>query len=597
MKKSVLMIVAAAAVVFGAFSCSKPYDDSELRNKITTLETRISALESLQNQINDLKTAVENLKGGLKVSSVEKNGDTVTIKFSDGTSVNLSTTVIGVAEIDGVYCWTVNGQAMKDPAGNVIPVGTQSPQLRAAADGTLEYSIDGGKTWNPLAGKTEAPTVEETDDAYIIHFGETSFSLPKDTPFYIRFAVASNFSIAYGETGEVKYEINGASISDDVEVGILAHDEGFDVELVPADAQGGLLKITNNNKTAESGRVIMYAANHKGKSDIKTLIFHSEPSGEVEFTAVLDAGVEEIPAAGGTFYINVKADEDYSVGPDCSWIGVTSPTRALYEDRLIVTVYENDTTEPRVGHVLLFSLESDIMFSVEVKQAAGEAKPEVVDYMSNTGIFLLEATGKYNVIEGGKLVVKEGDVSYIFGMYPDEDGAEDVYLGALFENDGEEYPFVCYLNIARDEESGLLGILACQNDEWENSSKQTIYDWQYANIYYQNGLYYITPGGDTYLMALADPIKDDVIYFEPYTLDITDLGETPVNGVDVYGLKSDGTPTYMYVSIPFPMTLTKIADLEEEESAASIMKRNVVKNRPSRQYHEFTDGRFQMFAK
>ena len=97
--------------------------------------------------------------------------------------------------------------------------------------------------------------------------------------------------------------------------------------------------------------------------------------------------MEEIPAAGGVFYINVKADEDYSVGPDCDWLAVTPPTRALYEDRLAVTVFENTTTEPRVGHVLLFSLVSDIMFSVEVKQAAGEEPQAATGYESFLGLW------------------------------------------------------------------------------------------------------------------------------------------------------------------------------------------------------------------
>ena len=53
----------------------------------------------------------------------------------------------------------------------------------------------------------------------------------------------------------------------------------------------------------------------------------------------------------------------------------------------------------------------------------------------------------------------------------------------------------------------------------------------------------------------------------------------------------------MYASIPFPMTLTKIADLEEDEAATSVMKRKVMNSRPSRQYHEFTDSKYQMFAR
>lgn len=433
MKKTLLMIVAVAAVAFAAFSCAKPYDDSDLRNKITSLETRISSLEGLQTQINELKDLVQKLEGGLKVSKVEKSGDSVTISFSDGTSVTVTKTIIGVTSVDGVYCWTVNGEVIKDPAGNVIPVGTQEPKLRAAADGTLEYSVDGGKTWSPLAGKMETPTVEETDEAYIIHFGESTFTLPKDSPFFIRFAVASNFSIAYGETGEAKYEIAGADVNEDVEVGILAQDEGFDVELIPANGNGGMVKITNNNKTAVSGRIIVYAANHKGKSDIKTFVFLTEPSDEpAEFTAVIDGGVEEIVAEGGTFYLNVKADEDYTVSSDADWIVVSQPTRALYEDRLAITVKENPTTEPRTGNITLRSKESDLMFAVAVKQAAGEDKPELPDGYQES--WIISYAGREESTSGtmADWIQVEGwsgdyyDVLLVSPTYADEEFGGDV---------------------------------------------------------------------------------------------------------------------------------------------------------------------------
>ena len=375
MKKTLLMIVAAAAVVFAAFSCAKPYDDSDLRNKITGLETRISALEGLRGQIDDLKTTVDALKNGYLVKEVVTLSDGFAIKLIDKDGkekeVKITSSQIGVTEVNGVYCWAIDGNPIKDPAGNVIPVGTQDPKLRAAADGTLEYSIDGGKTWNPLAGKTEAPTVEETDEAYIIHFGESTFTLPKDAPFFIRFAVASNFSIPYGETGEVPYEVKGGD--SETEVGILVVSDGIEAQVTD-----GVIKITNNNKTATTGRIVVYAANHKGKSDIKTFVFLTEPGDEpAEFTAVIDGGVEEIVAEGGTIYLSVKADEDYTVSSSADWIVVSQPTRALYEDRLAITVKENPTTEPRTGTITLRSKESDLLFDIEVKQAAGEEKPQL----------------------------------------------------------------------------------------------------------------------------------------------------------------------------------------------------------------------------
>ena len=373
MKKTFLMILAAAALIGGAVSCGKEYNDSELRGKIENLEVRVTALEALKTQVEGLQSTVDKLKSGLTVTSVKKENNGFTINFSDGTSATVTSNVIGVTTDNGIYVWTINGEVVKDPQGNPIPVGGQGPQLRDAGDGTLEYSLDGGKTWTPLAGKTDAPTLEETDTAYIIHFGESTLTLPKESPYYLSFAVASNFSIAYGETAEIKYEVKGSADADQNEVGILAVSEGFAAEIAPSGNAAGVVKVTNNNKTATEGRVIVYAANHKGKSDIKTVTFKTEPGDEpAEFEAVIDGGVAEIPADGGDFFLNVKADEDYTVSADVDWITVTPPTRALFEDRLAVHVEKNTTTEARKGTITIRSKESDLVFAVDVNQAAGE---------------------------------------------------------------------------------------------------------------------------------------------------------------------------------------------------------------------------------
>lgn len=503
MKKSFLMILAAAAVLFGAFSCSKPYDDSELRNKISSLETRISKVEALQQEIDKINETISKLNQGLKVTSVSKDGEVVTINFSDGTSVNLSKTIISVVkdEKSGEYCWAVNGALIKDPDGNVIPVGTQAPKLRAAADGTLEFSIDGGKTWNPLAGKTEAPTLEETDDAYIIHFGESSISLPKNTPFYIRFAVASNFSIAYGETADVKYEVVGGT--SDTEVGILVVSEGIEAQV--AD---GVIKVTNNNKTATTGRVVAYAADHKGKSDIKTLVFLTEPSDEpAEFTAVIDGGVEEIVAEGGTFYLSVKADEDYTVSSDVDWIVVSQPTRALYEDRLAITVQENPTTEPRTGNITLRSKESDLLFAIEVKQAAGEEPQPVSGYESFLGAWNGDQGGFYvqEYVDPETEEVQENVYNFIYdGFFEgeniglaagfhhfDDDDMDVMYFQFwIFDEDEDWYYIFCgvdadeYIEFGGPEQKEVLawgvldenGALNIIGNEYEAVYSGTTYD-------------------------------------------------------------------------------------------------------------------------
>jgi len=386
MKKFVWILAAASALLFAA--CDK-YDDSALRSEIDSLKDRVSAVEKTLNEtvVPKLNDLVEQLKKGELVVDVKHNDDGYVLYLTGGTTVPIrdgkdgETPVIGITKEGDIYYWTINGVVVTDSAGNKIPVGsTSAPVFRAREDGTLEYSVDNGKTWQEVSGKANVE-LEETDEAYILIFGETRITLPKAQAFTLKIQAPGTLVIPFGETVTLAYTILGAGDNEITEVDILNNGQGFDAEIEAETGAKGSISITNRTNSADAViKVFVYATNHTGKSDIKAIVYKADQGEEpieVIFEAVLDA--ELVPAAGGEIHLSVNSDEAYSVSTDADWISVAT-TKAIYEDVLLVTVAENKLTEQRSAVITVASNESDKVRTLAVLQeAAEEVGPEVPD--------------------------------------------------------------------------------------------------------------------------------------------------------------------------------------------------------------------------
>ena len=287
--KSIRLFFAAFALplALALAGCSKEYDDTELRNKISSLESRIAELESLKTTMSGIQTTVANLEKKLSVTAVKTdpaNGN-VTISFSDGSTATLTSgKVVSVKEIDGVLYWAIDGEVVKDPSGTPIPVTDEDNiDFRVATDGTLEYTVDGGKTWIPVKGTADEPgiLVSETDESYIVEFADGStFVLPKLLPFSLQVQLPESLVIAKGKTLELPYTVTGVASDDTVELGVIGATEGLEVNFAATTNATGSILVTN--KSVEKGEValVLYATNHSGQSDICSLSFTAEGSDE-----------------------------------------------------------------------------------------------------------------------------------------------------------------------------------------------------------------------------------------------------------------------------------------------------------------------------
>ena len=206
MKKALFTIAAVAAV----FCCSCTKD---LEDRVGDLEKKVDALEAqVKDNVNSIEQLLTAAATTVTVKSVVKTENGYTINFSDGTKAEIANGVngkdgadgkdgvdgkdavaptIGFKEVDGVFCWTVNGELIKNGDANVPVTGKdgvdgKTPQFKIE-DGAWKVSFD-GETWTdvPVTGKV-APTLEmtETETEYVFTLGESVIKIAK----YFEFAI------------------------------------------------------------------------------------------------------------------------------------------------------------------------------------------------------------------------------------------------------------------------------------------------------------------------------------------------------------------------------------------------------------------------
>lgn len=204
MKKRILFAAFAACLLAGC-------DNDDLEKRVDSLENRLEIVEKTLTEINSgissLQSIVEALQNGKSVSNVEETATGYVITFSDGSNItlkhgqdgtngqNATAPVIGMAESEGAYYWTVtiDGETQfMENNGKKVPVTGNTPKMGVNEDGY--WTVDTGNGPEPVkdedgnliparAGATGSfiSDVVYTDKSIKFIFSDgTIITLPKD---------------------------------------------------------------------------------------------------------------------------------------------------------------------------------------------------------------------------------------------------------------------------------------------------------------------------------------------------------------------------------------------------------------------------------
>jgi len=519
MKKSIWTVLFTALVALVAVSCAKEADVKDLKEKVDGLDKRVTALEQAVEKINKetvpgLQNLVNAVNEKLTITSVIEGEDSYTITFSDGTTATIKNgkdgedgedgddavaPVISITKgTDGIYYWTVDGQLLKDEAGNPIPVtakgdkgdpgeqGPQGPQgdkgddgitplFGTSTDGKVIVSYDNGETWKPLgfsvidgSAFTSAYIDEEksTEDYIVLVVGETEVQIPKEKTFSLKITYDGNLNsvgINAGETIALEYAVQGVSSTDEVTVDVLSASAGITAKIAAVDAVSGYIMIGVPAADPEAtepakieGKVFVFADNNKGKSNIKVI---SLEKGEIAAVADVSA---QAPAAGGEFELTVTTNKEYNVNINdaaSSWLSVVE-TKATHTDKLKIVAAKNVTGAYRFGTVTINDRNTaDKIEEFNIVQqpsdevatdvasvrlladgAAVTVKDAIVLAASKNGVLVGDENGGYIYVPlKGNVAVVRGDVVSFTGVKKTNETTGAIYVEtSVIEDDDYE---------------------------------------------------------------------------------------------------------------------------------------------------------------
>ena len=361
------IFVFACAALLGLASCTKDLENrvGALENDVESIQQQLTELSNkLNNEVDNLKKLIDALKENVfvtGVSEIKEDGKVVgyTITLSKGKALTIYhgtngkdgsngldgtngkdgkdavSPTVGVIVVDGVYYWAVNGVALTDANGNMIPVyaETDAPEFKYE-DGKWWISTDG--TWSPLVsagtGESVFADVQYNDSSvtFVLANG-TEIVLPRQAAFSLNIASAQ-VAVLPGATVKVAYTITGATETTSV---YAIADGDYSVKVEAKNASEGALAITAPNPLTD-GKVIVFAGDNTHAA-MQVLTFE-------EGALTVTGDTFNVEAEGGVVEVPVMTNLNYEVEISADWVTYTE-TKAMREETLVFNVAANTGVE------------------------------------------------------------------------------------------------------------------------------------------------------------------------------------------------------------------------------------------------------------
>ena len=434
MKKFLFIAAIVMAALFS--SCSKEYDDTGLRNELTQLSERVSALEKLCGKLNEnieslqtIVTALQNNDYVKSITPIVENGVEVgyEIEFTKSGKIEIyhgkngadaSAPVIGVRQYEGVYYWTLDGEWLLDENGNKIKAegvdgqngqngqngqdGTNgsdgqdgvTPQLKIE-EGYWYVSYDGGQTWTKLDKAVGEDGMDGADGAdgedgdaffqsvtqddrnvYFILADGTEIVVPKYVELDVVFDLSVLSEVKTNSEIAVDYIVTGSADKVDVEV---VPTPDLRAEVVPSTAsrkEGKILVRTGSSFDAAS-KVIVFVSDGQ-KVVMKSIAVQVIPDSESAQLYIYNGATKNVTKDGGEVTLSFITNVDCHAVVEASaqdWISVVS-TRALERKSVTLRVAAN-SGDRRSAKVTVQSQDGALSVEYTIVQlgAAGSGNP------------------------------------------------------------------------------------------------------------------------------------------------------------------------------------------------------------------------------
>ena len=372
--KKLLTAIAMGLVLLG---CNKEYDDSDLKNRVTTLETKVGNLEAnmkaIQSATNDgvFVQSVEELYQDGKVVGITvtyTNQKVYTFQISGAGSEN---NISVIRNSDGVLCWAINGEIIKVD-GKDLTVG-QTPSF-SIENGHLIVTIDGQKTdVGPVSGglgDAIFKDIQITDDAIILVLDDNStISIPMAKAFRLVIA-KTQYAVTTTDPFDIQYTVDNKTASTVVDV---FTDSNFSAEVFDD-------KITITPLVVAKGTALAYADSKVGLTSIVKLTFGPDDEPDTfkntDDPADPDNNIDYIAEAkDGTVEAHVVSNISFEVKPQVDWIHYVSTKAQSYT--ITLSLDDNKANEIRTGEVKIVRAGTDqVLQTIVIAQKASEVEYE-----------------------------------------------------------------------------------------------------------------------------------------------------------------------------------------------------------------------------
>ena len=351
--------------------CARQYDDTELRNRVTTLETKVGNLEANVKALQDATAdgmfvqSVEELTEDGKVVGVTvtyTTGKVVTFQISGaGAETNLS----AIRNASGVLCWALNGEIIKVD-GQDLPVG-QTPSF-SVKDGHLLMTVD-GKTTDLGAmggglGDAIFKDIQVTADAVVLTLDDNStIEIPFAKAFKLVIA-KTQYAVTTTDPIEIPYTVENRTENTVVDVFTDANYEAT------VDAS----KITVTPLVVAKGSALAYADSQVGLTSIVKLTFGAEA--EPDMFEITDTDINYVAEAkDATVEAHAVSNIAFDVKPQVDWIHFVETRAQNYT--IVLKVDDNPAEELRTGEVKIVRAGTEeTLQTITIAQKAGEAEPK-----------------------------------------------------------------------------------------------------------------------------------------------------------------------------------------------------------------------------